>query len=141
MIVPDLNLLVYTFNASAQQHRKAVRWWEGLLNSHSFVGIPWTVYVGFLRLMTGRHILQHPYSPKEATRIVSEWFAIPTVSLLRPSEKTRRIFETLVLEYALCGGILSDAAIAALAIEYDATIHSNDTDFVRFRELRIHNPL
>ncbi len=141
MIVPDLNLLVYTFNASAQQHDNAVTWWEGLLNSSSFVGIPWTVYLGFLRLMTGRHILVRPYSCEEVADIVSKWFSIHTVSLLRPSEKTRQILEKLIVEHQLSGGIVSDAVIAALAIEHDATIHSNDTDFARFNDLRTHNPL
>ena len=141
MIVPDLNLLVYCFNASASEHSKAVAWWEGLLSSSSFVGVPWVVYVGFLRLMTGRHVLREPYAPQEVTDLVAEWFQIPSVRLLVPSEDTRRILEDLIRKYDISGGLVTDAAIVASAIEHNATLHSNDTDFGRFTELQVHNPL
>jgi predicted nucleic acid-binding protein len=36
---------------------------------------------------------------------------------------------------------VSDAQLAALAIEYQAVLHSNDSDFSRFPGLRWHNPL
>jgi hypothetical protein len=36
---------------------------------------------------------------------------------------------------------VTDAHIAALAIEHDATLYTADTDFRRFRGLRFVNPL
>ena len=41
----------------------------------------------------------------------------------------------------LQGAKLTDAAIAAIAQEYGATIYTNDQDFARFANLRWHNPL
>ncbi len=114
---------------------------EGLLNSQVFVGVPWVVYLGFLRLMTGRHVLQHPYPPNEITRIVGEWFQIPAVSLLRPTDDTRRILEGLIAEHHLSGSMITDASIVAQAIEHGACIHSNDSDFSRFKGAQIRTPL
>lgn len=37
--------------------------------------------------------------------------------------------------------LATDAHIAALAIEYQAEVHSNDADFARFPGLRWRNPL
>ncbi len=37
--------------------------------------------------------------------------------------------------------LVTDAHIAALAIEHQAELHSNDSDFNRFPSLRWHNPL
>ena len=37
--------------------------------------------------------------------------------------------------------LVTDAHIAALAIEYQAEVHSNDGDFARFPGLRWRNPL
>lgn len=37
--------------------------------------------------------------------------------------------------------IVPDAHIAALALERQATVHSNDSDFDRFPGLQWHNPL
>lgn len=36
---------------------------------------------------------------------------------------------------------MTDAQLAALAIEHRATLHSNDTDFARFAGLSWANPL
>jgi len=39
------------------------------------------------------------------------------------------------------GNLVPDAMLAALAIEHGLTLHSTDTDFARFTELRWKNPL
>ena len=141
MIVPDLNLLVYAFNTSSRDHRKAARWWEDLVNSNTFVGIPWVVLLGFCRLITGRHVVVDPYTPEVAVALTCEWFERPTVQLLSATPRTREILFDLIGRYGLAGGMVTDAAIAAAAIEHRAIVHTNDTDFARFLEIRVHNPL
>ena len=42
--------------------------------------------------------------------------------------------------YQLRGNLVSDAQLAALAIEHGFTLCSADTDFARFREIRWENP-
>ena len=37
--------------------------------------------------------------------------------------------------------LITDAAIAAIALEYNATVHTKDTDFARFPGLKWLNPL
>jgi hypothetical protein len=37
--------------------------------------------------------------------------------------------------------LTTDAQLAALAIEHQAEVHSNDADFARFPQLRWFNPL
>ena len=141
MGVSDLNLLVYAFNASAPRHEAAVAWWEGLLNGDGLVGVPWVVALGFLRLMTGRHVVVDPYPPAEALALVRGWFERPNVRLLPATEETLRILEQLVARHGLSGPMVTDAAIAASALEHRAVVHTNDTDFLRFGELRVHDPL
>lgn len=43
--------------------------------------------------------------------------------------------------YQLHGGVVSDAHLAALAIEHGLKLASADTDFARFTELTRVNPL
>ena len=42
---------------------------------------------------------------------------------------------------SVAGNLVTDAHIAALAIEHQAEVHSNDSDFARFPGLRWRNPL
>ena len=39
------------------------------------------------------------------------------------------------------GNITTDAQIAAVALRLDATVHTTDLDFARFRGVRFSNPL
>lgn len=43
MILPDLNLLVYAYNADALEHPRAKTWWETCLSDSRPVGLPWAV--------------------------------------------------------------------------------------------------
>jgi toxin-antitoxin system PIN domain toxin len=141
LIVADLNLLVYAFNASAREHSQAAAWWEQLLNSQDPVGVPWVVHVGFLRLMSGRHVVAAPYGPAEALAITDAWYERPNVRLLMTTDKTRSVLGQLIRTHDIRGSLVTDAAIAASALEHRGTLHTNDTDFSRFTQLRTHNPI
>jgi predicted nucleic acid-binding protein len=47
----------------------------------------------------------------------------------------------LTKELGTAGTLTTDVHIAALAIEYQAVVHSNDSDFARFSGLHWKNPL
>lgn len=136
-----MNLLVYAFNRSAPQHSRAAAWWEQQVNGTQMVGIPWPVLQGFIRLLTGRQIVETPYTAHEIFEVVEEWWIRPSVRLLEPSRETYRLFRFLMESYNLAGSSSSDAVIASFALEHGARLASNDTDFLRFRELRVFNPL
>ncbi|MEW5738232.1 MAG: type II toxin-antitoxin system VapC family toxin [Myxococcota bacterium] len=141
MIVPDLNLVVYAHNGDAPSHRQARAWWEGLLNGQTPVGLPWAVVLGFIRLMTHRHVLVKPMTTAEAMAHVREWFAQPPVERLDPGPKHLDILERLLLAVGAGGNLTTEAHLAALAIEYQGELHSNDGDFGRFPGLRWRDPL
>jgi uncharacterized protein len=63
------------------------------------------------------------------------------VILIRPGPRHLEILESLVINYQASGPLVSDAVLAALAIEHGATLASTDRDFSRFPNLRWVNPL
>jgi uncharacterized protein len=140
MIVPDLNLLLYAYDPHAKNHSAAKSWWEGLLRSNDSVGIPWVVTIGFLRLATTRGVFRNPATPQHAMHQVESWFAQPGVFALQPGAQHLSILNKTLA--ATAGGPLTtDAHLAALAIEHQAELHSNDSDFSRFSGLHWRNPL
>ncbi len=141
MIVPDINLLVYAYNSSAPRHAQAKYWWERMIRGEENVGIPWVVSMGFIRLMSSRSAVTEPMSPPEAAKHVMDWLRHHHVKPLNPGE---RHMEYLQRNLAVPGSgtnLVTDAHIAALAMEADAELHTSDTDFAKFAELRWHNPL
>lgn len=141
MILPDLNLVIYAHSADAPDHASARRWWEDALNGNEPVAIPWAVTLGFIRLMTHRAVLTTPMLPKVAVANVRSWFAQPQVEALDPGTQHLDILERLVSAAGTAGNLTTDAHLAALAIEHQCELHSNDTDFARFPGLRWRNPL
>ena len=141
MILPDLNLLVYAYNSDAPQHAAARRWWESSLSGSTSIGLPWAVLMGYVRLMTSRAVLLEPLSPAEAVSDIREWLDQPQVQVLVPGPRHLDVFAGLAKAMGTAGRLTTDLHLAALAIENQAELHSNDTDFGRFPGLRWHNPL
>ena len=141
MIVPDLNLLIYAYNEDAPAHTRAKAWWEGLLSGTKPVGVPWAVVLGFVRLMSSRRVLTQPMAAAEALGHCRSWLERPNARLLLPGPSHLDVLTDLLDGPAIGSELVTDAHLAALAIEHQAELHSNDSDFARFSGLRWHNPV
>jgi len=141
MIVPDINLLLYAHNSAAPLHQPARKWWEDLLTREQPVGIPWAVAFGFLRLVTHPAVLSEPLAPSAALERVEVWFECPGIQPLDPGPRHLTIVRSLFAATQVGGRLTTDTHLAAIAIEHQCELHSNDGDFERFPGLRWRNPL
>ncbi len=141
MIVPDLNLLVYAHDGGAPHHHAARRWWEDLVNGPERIGVPWVVSTGFVRLMTHPRVLSRPATPERAVDYVREWFSFPQVVPINPGADHLAHLRRNLAAAGVGANLVTDAHVAAVAMEYQAEVHSNDADFGRFPGLRWRNPL
>ena len=141
MIVPDVNLLLYVHNEAIPQHASALAWWSDLLAREQPVGIPWAVVFGFVRLVTHPSVLVEPLAPGRALGFVRGWLEREHIRVLEPGPRHLDIVSELFEATRVAGRLTTDTHLAALAIEYQAELHTNDTDFVRFPGLRHTNPL
>ena len=137
----DSNILLYAWNQDDPNHEKIKPWLESLLRSQDWVGLPWITLWTFLRLTTNSRLYSRPLSPERAFEIVSEWIQLPNVVIVQPGLLHREILQRLVIVGQATGPLLSDAVLAALAIEQGATLASTDRDFSRFPGLSWINPL
>ncbi len=141
MVIPDINLLVYAYNADAPAHDVAKAWWEGLLNSDQQVGLPWVVMLGYVRLMTYARVVVNPLSTDEALGHIQSWLAMPGAQAIEPGPDHLVIFSRLSSEVGGTHSLVTDIHLAAIALEYGAELHSNDVDFGRFKDLAWVNPI
>ncbi|MGH3579959.1 MAG: type II toxin-antitoxin system VapC family toxin [Candidatus Binatia bacterium] len=141
MILPDINLLLYAHNSAAPSHAAAREWWEDLLTREQPVGLPWAVIFGFVRLVTHPSVLTLPLDPSAALDRVATWLDQPCVQPLDPGPRHLAIARTLFTATNVGGRLTTDTHLAALAIEHQCELHSNDNDFERFPGLRWCNPL
>ncbi len=141
MIIPDLNLLVYAHNSADARHAAARRWWEKCLNGDEPVGVAWATLLGFVRLTTHRQVLVRPLPVAAATALVEGWLDQPVVRVLVPGREHAAHCFGFLRKLGVAGNLTTDAHLAALALEYQAELHSTDTDFARFPGVRWRNPL
>ena len=82
-----------------------------------------------------------PSRPAKLRTLSLKWLERPGVAILDPGERHWGILSNLMISAQASGPLVTDAHLAALAIEHGATLCTNDRDFARFPGLRIFNPL
>jgi toxin-antitoxin system PIN domain toxin len=141
VILPDINLLIYAYDSNSAFHRKAAAWWQNCLSGTELVGLPLVVLFGFVRIATHSRIFQHPMTAAEAADVVRSWLIQPCVRVLQADGELVEPALKLIEGIGSAGNLVTDAQIAALAIEHSAVVHTADPDFLRFPRLRWFNPL
>jgi len=141
MTILDANILLYATDAAAPQYRAVSDWLKKSVAGGEVVGLPWITLWAFLRISTNPRLWANPKSGSEACGLIGLWLAQPGVVVPEPGPRHMAIIERLVGEYSITSPLVTDAALAALAIEHGATLASTDQDFRRFPEVRWINPL
>ena len=142
MIVPDTNLLIFAYNDGYPEHVAAKSWWEGLVNRLESVGVPWIVSIGFVRLMSNHKVAASSMLGKEAADYVSAWFRYRHIIPINPGVNHLPHLQRILDAVGGGANLVPDAYIAAMAIEYEAEVHThNARDFSRFPGVRWRNPL
>ena len=141
MILVDANLLLYAKYADYEQHPTALAWLDERLNGTARVGLPWVSLLAFLRIGTNPRLRPRPMSTRQAWTQVQEWLALANVWIPEPNEGHVEILGTLLASTRATGNLISDAHLAALAIEHGLVLCSTDGDFARFAGLRWQNPI
>ena len=141
MIIPDINLLVYSYNSDGPFHEEARDWWENCLSNPRAVGLPWAVILGFIRIMSSNAVFREPMETLDAISHVKSWLDCPQTQIMTPGPRHLEILADIMATARASGRLTTDAHLAALAIETQSELHSNDADFARFQGLRWRNPI
>jgi toxin-antitoxin system PIN domain toxin len=136
MILPDVNTLLYAVNSASDQHATAVKALKEGFAGPRGVAFTWIVLLAFLRLSTRSGIFPKPLSVEDALRVIERWLDHPQAQVAHPGEQHYEILARLLKAAGVAGNLTTDAHLAALAIEHDATVLSFDRDFARFEGLR-----
>ena len=141
MILPDANLLLYAYHTRSAQHQASKAWLEDALSGSDMVRFTWVTLWAFLRISTHARVFEAPLSIGEAAAAVASWLERPNAGVIEPGDRHWSIFRQLVEKAQCTGPLVTDAALASIAIEHGATLHTTDRDFSRFPGLAWRNPL
>ncbi len=137
----DANVLLFAVDRESRFHAAAASWLAPQLSGTRRVGLPWQVLVAFVRISTHPRAAARPLTPEGAWSFVEDWLGADVAWIPQPTEQHATVLRSLITTYGLRGNLVSDAHLAAIAVEHGLTICSADTDFARFREIQWENPL
>jgi uncharacterized protein len=141
MILVDANLLLYAEDSLSEGHEPARIWWDEQLSGAEPICLCWPVITAFIRVGTNLRLHRRPLALKEAVGRVQSWLDQPCVRMVHAGEQHWEIFQGMLREGKATGNFVSDAHLAALAIEHNCVLESTDVDFARFKGLKWNNPI
>lgn len=141
MILVDANLLLYAEDQLSPRHDATRQWWDAQLSATAPVCLCWTVLCAFIRIGTNPRIFEHPLSIDQAISRIQSWMDQPCTRLIHPTERHWVVLQQLLVDGQALANLVSDAHLAALAIEHDCELVSTDADFARFPKVKWRNPI
>jgi len=140
VLLPDVNVLVAAHRAAAPRHREARAWLVAALGGGEAVALCLPVAAGLIRVATSHRVFAPPSTHDEVFAFITHLAAHPSTIWLNPGRQRLRLLEELCRAADARGDLVSDAVIAALAIEAGATVVTYDRVFARFAGLRWSTP-
>lgn len=134
MILVDVNLLVEATMTSAPGHEPARSWLQDRLTRTARVGLPWASITGFVRVVGQPRAWERPLPMGAAISVVRSWLSRPSAWIPEPGPRHLDILDAL-LGSQPSARLVTDAHLAAIAIEHGLELCSRDRDFARWAEL------
>ena len=137
MILPDVNVLVAAARQDAARHEECLDWLNGALDSDEPIGLAGAVLSGVVRICTHPRVFSSPSSLDEVFGFCDDLLVQPVTITVHPGRRHWSIFLDLCRQADARGNLVTDAYLAALAIETGGEWITLDRDFSRFPGLRL----
>lgn len=129
-------MLLHAVNARSREHSASRQWLVQALEGGEVVGFAWMVLLTFLRLATHPAVFPRPMTGQQAGSTIEAWLGSPQTVIVEPTRRHLPLLRGLLVQTGTAGNLVSDAHLAALALEHDATVISFDRDFGRFEGMQ-----
>lgn len=142
MILPDVNVLVFSFRREAVGHERYAGWLTGVVAGREELALTDTTATGFLRIVTNPRIFRDPAPISLALEFLDVLRRGGRTRWLRASDATWHAFAALAAtDGQLRGNLVPDAWLAALATSHGARVATADRGFARFPGVSSFDPV
>ncbi|MGD2113854.1 MAG: type II toxin-antitoxin system VapC family toxin [Acidobacteriota bacterium] len=139
--MPDINVLIYAHREDAPEHERYAAWLRRLASGPEPFALSSWILSGFLRIVTNPRIFDPATPTDTAIAFCRRLRNRPHAVSVAPGPRHWRILVDLIERADVRGALVSDAHLAALAIEQGCELVTTDGDFGRFPDLRWRHPL
>lgn len=136
----DANVLIYAFRSDSPHHAACYGWLTRALAGDEPVATTSVVELALLRISTLPALGKVSAAPADVFNFLTALRQQSWTVRVEPGEHHLELLQGLCSRLKLRGNDINDAFLAALAIEYDATLVTVDKGFKRFPGLRTLDP-
>ena len=136
MILPDVNVLIYAFRRDMPQHAVCRPWLDRVIQSDARFGVSPMVLAALVRITTNPRAYKTPSTIEEAFGFCEDLLGQPHCQVVAPGERHWDLFSRLCTKADTRGSRVTDAWLAALAIEWGCEWITLDRDYARFPGLK-----
>ena len=140
MDVLDVNVLLYSVNESSPQHVVAEQYVTSLATGSSPFAIPAVVFASFMRIATNPRFGSPTASMDDAIHTAEQLHSLPHCIAAVPGPNHWDIFVDLCRRGNARVGLVSDAYLAAIAIELGGVLVTADRGMARWPGLKWRDP-
>ena len=142
-LVIDTSILLYAANHATPQHEPCRRFLQEAVAVGDICFLPENVIYEFLRVATHPRVFPNPLQASSAVEFLSVLLAVASFKILSATENHFQILRALVTELGHPSrNFFFDVHTVALMREHGIRrIATADTDFAKFRDLDVINPV
>lgn len=140
MVFPDVNVLVHAHRADSTQHEICRDWLRGTLSGEQAFALSELVLSSVIRIVTHPRIFHPPSTIDEAVSFANDIRGHERAIIVAPGNRHWDIFSRLIRVADARANLVTDAYLAAVAIESGCELISTDGDFARFPGLKWRRP-
>lgn len=141
MFVVDTNVLLQAASKEFPNHKQIKTLLEAFRNRTLLWHSTWGIFYEFLRVSTHHAVFEKPLSARQAWDFLKNIFTSPSFSMLTETKNHDAIVESLIHQEPK-GNLWHDAHTVALMMENGIQdIYTFDTDFHRFKTVRVMSPV
>jgi toxin-antitoxin system PIN domain toxin len=136
----DANLVISAARPDHPHHSLARQWFDRLVEARERFTVPDVVWAAYVRVVTNGRVFPRPSTPSAAFAHLRQVQDHPLYVTVVPGARHLDHFERLCTDFHVVGSTVTDAYLAAIAIEHGCTLVSLDGDFGRFAGLDWERP-
>jgi toxin-antitoxin system PIN domain toxin len=141
MDVLDVNVLVSAYRGEVPEHSKYFAYVQRLVNGSETFAIPSLSLSALIRITTHPRIFIPPSPIEDVLKFADQLRGRSNCLVLVPGERHWDIFIDLCRRGNARGGLVSDAYLAAMAIEVGGELVTDDRGFGRWPGLHWRHPV
>jgi toxin-antitoxin system PIN domain toxin len=141
VILPDVNALLYAFEADSPFHGPWRAWLDSVLDGDDDLALADHCCIGVVRLSTNPRVTRVPATTSAALEFIARLRAADRTRTVAATDSTWRAFGRLAAtDRQLRANLVPDAYLAALAISHGCRLATADRGFGRFPGLDFFDP-